>query len=234
MQEKQIQGSDMIIEELVEQYLESMCDYNSTYCEEIREKALATEVPIIKRNTESILKLFLQIKRPRKILEVGTAIGYSALLMAEISEAEITTIEKYLPRIEIAKKNIESSDFKRRITLLEGDATQILKNLVERQEKYDFIFMDAAKAQYIRWLPLILELMEKDAILFSDNVLQEGEVAGSRYAICRRNRSIYSHMREYLYQITHNKELVTSILSVSDGIAISMKKIINGEAFERN
>jgi predicted O-methyltransferase YrrM len=163
-----------------------------------------------------------------KILEVGTAIGFSALLMSEYAPkgCHITTIEKYEKRIPLAKENFEKAGKADDITLIEGDATEVLAGMKEAGE-YDLIFMDAAKGQYINFLPDILRLLSPTGLLVSDNILQEGELIESKYAVIRRNRTIHNRMREYLYAITHNDELETTILPIADGVALSAKKEIS-------
>ena len=162
-------------------------------------------------------------KRPGAILEIGTAVGYSALLMARVmpENCRITTVEKYEKRIPVARENFRLAGEEDRITLLEGDAGEILDRL--RGETFDFVFMDAAKGQYLGWLPKIMELMPAGAVLVSDNVLQDGDIVQSRFAVDRRNRTIHSRMREYLYELKHNRALETSILPVGDGVAISVR-----------
>ena len=164
-------------------------------------------------------------RQPGAILEVGTAVGYSALLMAQVMPAGcgITTIEKYRPRIEEARENFRKAAMDKRITLVEGDAKEVLGQL---SGPYDFIFMDAAKGQYIHWLPRILELMSPGGVLFSDNVLQDGTIVQSRYGVERRDRTIHSRMREYLYAIKHTRELETAIVPIGDGAAISVRKAL--------
>ena len=160
--------------------------------------------------------------KPLNILEVGAATGFSALLMAEYSslETKITTIEKYEKRIPVAKENFIKYDRNNKITLLEGDATTILKAL---QPGYDFIFMDAAKGQYINFLPDCLRILNKGGLLVSDNCLQDGAVIESRFAVTRRDRTIHARMREYLYDLKHNDMLNTVILTVGDGMTLSVK-----------
>jgi O-methyltransferase len=206
----------------VREYLESLVRYNSDICEIIRERALEDEVPIIRRDTESFLKTVLAMKRPKTILEVGTAVGYSAIVMAESCKAQITTIEKYEKRIPIAKSNFLAAGKEKQIHFLTGDAAEVLADLVNKKEKYDFIFMDAAKAQYFIWLPMIRQLLSDGGILFSDNVLQDGTVAESRFGISRRPRSIHTRMRDYLYALTHDEHWTTSILEVGDGVSLSV------------
>ena len=149
--------------------------------------------------------------------------GFSAIFMAEYNPADctITTIENYEKRIPIAKNNFVRAGKEEQITLLEGDATDILKEL---KEPFDFIFMDAAKGQYICFLPEILRLLKPGGILVSDNVLQDGDIIESHFIVARRNRTIHRRMREYLYVLTHSDELVTSLLPVGDGITVSVKK----------
>ena len=163
------------------------------------------------------------MNKPKQILEVGTAIGFSALLMSEFApeDCHITTIEKYEKRIPIAKGNFEKYGKADKITLLEGDAIDILKKL---EGTYDFIFMDAAKGQYINFLPDILRLLSVGGVLVSDNVLQDGDIIESKYAITRRNRTIHTRMREYLYTLKNHEQLETAILPLGDGVALSVKK----------
>jgi predicted O-methyltransferase YrrM len=160
--------------------------------------------------------------RPLNILEVGCAVGFSALLMAEYSQdaTKITTIEKFEKRIPIARENFQKYDKNNKITLLEGDAMDILKTL---PSGYDFIFMDAAKGQYINFLPECLRILNKGGLLVSDNVLQDGDVIESRFAVTRRDRTIHARMREYLYELKHNAALNTVILTVGDGMTLSVK-----------
>ena len=212
----------MIVNESIDEYIELLGKENSEYIERIREEALATDVPIIKRSSEAFMKSLLKIKRYTNILELGTAVAYSTLIIAENSEAQITTVEKFEPRIKIAKENIKFSKFKDRIELICEDVDIVLKNLVSQNKKYDFIFMDAAKAQYIKWLPDIKLLLEDEGVLFSDNILQEGSIIESKFAIDRRDRTIHKRLREYLRALTSDKNLTTSIIPIGDGVALSI------------
>lgn len=213
----------MIIDERMITFIDSFDRGNPDYLNEIEKFAKETDVPIIRNSMQAFLRFWLTMQKPMKILEVGTAIGFSALLMSEYAPqgCEITTIEKYEPRILIAKANFEKAGKQDVITLLEGDATEILKGLTD---SYDLIFMDAAKGQYINFMPDILRLLKKGGILISDNVLQDGDVLESRFAVTRRNRTIHSRMREYLYELTHHEQLETAILPVGDGITVSVKR----------
>ena len=212
----------MITQERISTFINSFDTGNTPFLNELEEYAIKTNVPIIRPQMQSFLKLLLAMKRPAKILEVGTAIGFSALLMSEYGpkDCQITTIEKYEKRIPLAKENFKKAGREEQITLLEGDATEILANL---DGQYDFIFMDAAKGQYIHFLPDILRLMPVGGLLVSDNVLQDGDVMESRYAVTRRDRTIHSRMREYLYELKHNEFLQTDILPVGDGVTVSVR-----------
>lgn len=213
----------MITEERVNTFIQSLDTGNSPFLTELEQYALETNVPIIRPQMQSFLKVLLAMKQPKRILEVGTAIGFSALLMAEYApeDCRITTIEKYEKRIPIAKENFKKAGRQEQITLLEGDAMELLQTL---EGTYDLIFMDAAKGQYIHFLPRIMQLLEKDGVLVSDNVLQDGDVMESRFAVTRRNRTIHSRMREYLYELEHHEELQTCILPVADGVTVSVKR----------
>ena len=208
----------MIVEERLVTYINSLDRGNTELLDAIEAEAVRDYVPIIRKEMQSFLKMMLQLQQPRRILEVGTAVGFSAILMAEYNPkpCEITTIENYEKRIPIARENFKRAGKQDMIELLEGDAAQVLKTL---QEPFDFIFMDAAKGQYLNFLPDILRLLSPGGILISDNVLQE-----SRLAVTRRNRTIHKRMREYLYELTHHEELVTTVLPVGDGITVSVKK----------
>ena len=213
----------MIADERISAFIDSLDTGNTPFLNEIESEAKKTNVPIIRTQTQSLIKLLLAVGKPTSILEVGCAIGFSALLMSEYAPADchITTIEKYEKRIPIARENFKRAGREDSITLLEGDAADILKEL---DGPYDMIFMDAAKGQYIHFLPDVLRLLPVGGILVSDNVLQDGDVIESRFAVTRRNRTIHSRMREYLYELMHHPNLVTTILPVGDGVTISAKK----------
>ena len=213
----------MIADERISAFIDSLDTGNTPFLNEIECEAKKTNVPIIRTQTQSLIKLLLAISKPKSVLEVGCAIGFSALLMSEYAPADchITTIEKYEKRIPIARENFKKAGREDRITLLEGDAADILAEL---EGPYDMIFMDAAKGQYIYFLPDVLRLLSVGGILVSDNVLQDGDVIESRFAVTRRNRTIHSRMREYLYELMHHPSLVTTILPVGDGVTISVRK----------
>ena len=204
-------------------YLRSLESPENPLLEEIEQDALASYVPIIRKETQSLLKTLLTMLRPARVLEVGTAVGFSALLMSEYlpEGAHITTIEKYEKRIPIARQNFRRAGKEEQITLIEGDAMEVLKSL---DGPFDFVFMDAAKGQYPHYLPEVLRLLTPGGVLMSDNVLQDGSLIESRFAVERRDRTIHSRMREYLYELKHREDLMTSILPLGDGVALTVKK----------
>lgn len=214
----------MIADSRITDYILSLETGQGQLCDRIEQEALAARVPIIRKETAALLKTLVAAKAPRAILEIGTAVGYSALLMARVMPADcrITTIEKYEKRIPVARENFRLAGEERRITLLEGDADEILDRL--KGSYFDFVFMDAAKGQYLAWLPKLMELMPAGAVLVSDNVLQDGDIVQSRFAVERRNRTIHARMREYLYELKHNSALETSILPMGDGVALSVRR----------
>ncbi len=213
----------MIVDERMVSFIHSLERENSEILEKIEQEALDTYVPIIRKEMQSFLKVLLLMTRPVRILEVGTAIGFSAILMSEYApkEAKITTIEKYEKRIPIARENFKRAGKEETISLIEGDALEVMKSL---DDSYDFIFMDAAKGQYISYMPEAIRLLKKGGLLVSDNVLQDGDIIESRFAVERRNRTIHSRMREYLYELKHDERLETSIIPLGDGVALSIKR----------
>ena len=204
-------------------YINSLDRGNTPFLEELEQTALRDRVPVIRREMQSFIKTFLAMNQPGRILEVGTAIGFSTLLMCEYGreDLQIVTIENYAKRIPIARENFRRAGREDQITLLEGDAGELLKTL---EGPFDMIFMDAAKGQYIHWLPDIRRLMAKGSVLISDNVLQEGDIIESHYLVERRKRTIYKRMREYLYELKHDPFFVTSILPLGDGVTVSVKQ----------
>ena len=213
----------MIVDERMLDYILSLDKDSSTLVRTIEQEAIRDYVPIIRKESQSLLRVLLKIKKPGQVLEVGTAIGFSAILMGECipEDSHLTTIEKYEKRIPIAKENFKRAGMEDKITLIEGDAVEVLKGL---EGPYDFIFMDAAKGQYIHFLPEVLRLLVPGGILVSDNVLQDGDVVESRYAVVRRNRTIHSRMRDYLWTLKHMEGLETMVLPIGDGMTVSVKE----------
>ena len=212
----------MIVNERMIAYINSLDMGNTPLLDKIEQEALNAFVPIVRREMQSFLKVLLAVRRPIRILEVGTAVGFSALLFCEYAPegAQITTIEKYEKRIPVARENFRRGGKEAQITLLEGDAAEILSSLTET---YDFIFMEAAKGQYIHFLPDVMRLLEVGGVLVSDNVLQDGDIIESHYVVERRNRTIYKRMREYLYELKHDERLITSIVPIGDGATVSVR-----------
>jgi len=212
----------VVVDERLVTYINSLDRGNTAILDTIEREALDSFVPIIRKEMQSFLKLLLAMQKPKRILEVGTAVGFSAILMAEYNPypCEIVTIENYEKRIPIARENFVRAGKENQITLIEGDATEVLKTL---EEPFDMIFMDAAKGQYINFMPDILRLLKKDGVLVSDNVLQDGDIIESHFVVTRRNRTIHKRMREYLYELTHRDDLITAVLPIGDGITVSTK-----------
>ena len=204
-------------------YIRSLEVPESAVIEAIEQEALRDRVPIIRKEMQSFLKVLLMIKRPMRILEVGAAVGFSSILMSEYMPegGHITTIENYDKRIPIARANFKRAGKEEQIDLIEGDALEVMHGL---EGPYDLIFVDAAKGQYIHYLPEVMRLLGTDGVLVSDNVLQEGDIIESRFAVERRNRTIHSRMREYLYELKHHDQLQTSIIPLGDGVALSVKR----------
>lgn len=204
-------------------YLSSLQQDNTPILNEIEKEALATYVPIIRKDMQQFLKVMLSLKQPRNILEVGTAVGFSAILMATYGpkDCKITTIENYEKRIPIARENFVRANVDDRVELLCGDAEEILPTL---DDTYDFIFMDAAKGQYINFWPELCRLSKSGTVIITDNVLQDGDILESHFIVERRNRTIHKRMREYLYEISHDDKYETTILPVGDGVSITVVK----------
>lgn len=213
----------MIVDERMVTYIRSLERPENPVIEAIEQEALDSFVPIIRKETQSFLKVMMLMNRPARVLEVGTAVGFSAILMSEYlpEGSHITTIENYEKRIPIARNNFKRAGKEEQITLIEGDALEVMKTL---EGPYDFIFMDAAKGQYIHYMPEAVGLLSDGGILMSDNVLQDGDIIESRFAVERRNRTIHSRMRDYLYELKHSDVLETSIIPLGDGVALSIKK----------
>ena len=213
----------MIVDERMVTYIRSLEVPESAVIEAIEQEALRDRVPIIRKEMQSFLKVLLMIKRPMRILEVGAAVGFSSILMSEYMPegGHITTIENYDKRIPIARANFKRAGKEEQIDLIEGDALEVMHGL---EGPYDLIFVDAAKGQYIHYLPEVMRLLGTDGVLESDNVLQEGDIIESRFAVERRNRTIHSRMREYLYELKHHDQLQTSIIPLGDGVALSVKR----------
>ena len=216
----------MVEHERFESFLESIPDGLPEYLTDFEIENIKENIPIIRKGSQRLIRFMLEMKKPLNILEVGTATGFSSVFMLEFlnKNAKITTIEKMEERAAKAEENFKKFDKSKRITLIKGDATDILSELVSKDKTYDFIFMDAAKGQYINFLENIKKLLVSGGILITDNMLQEGRLLDSRYTVVRRDRTIHSRMREYANALLTDKEFETMLLESGDGMAVSIKK----------
>lgn len=218
----------------VTQYINSLYKDFDGEIGELQKYGYKNKFPIISKDVARFLSTIICMKKPKEILEIGCCIGFSASLMASVTEKEthITTIERYSVMIEKAKETFQKLNINNRVTLIEGDAINVLKEL---DKKYDFIFLDAAKGQYIQFLPYCLELLNVGGVIIADNVMQNGDIAKEREDIVKRQRTIHKNMRNFLYTITHTEGLESTIIQIGDGVSIStkLKENINiGDTYE--
>ena len=214
----------MITDERTSTFIDSISGLNTPFLEELEVKAHADGIPIIRRATQSLIKFVLADLKPASILEIGTATGFSAIFMATYGgNVHIDTIENYKKRIAEAKQNIADAGLEEVINLIEGDAGSVIEELAAKGKSYDMIFIDAAKAQYLNYLPVCKNLLRTGGILISDNVLFDGDIVLSRFAVRRRDRTIHARMREYLRTIAEDDDLVTTILPIADGMTLSVR-----------
>lgn len=210
-----------INEEYIEEYIRNILPENKFYLKELEIYAELNHIPIIEKEVAQLLKLLLKIHKPKKILEIGTAIGYSALVMAEaIDNCQITTIERLPNMVQLAKTNINNTVYKNKIRILEGEAEEILPNI---EEKYDFIFLDAAKGQYLELFNHCMRLLRPKGLIVSDNVLFKGMVASDKLVI-RRKKTIVKRLRKYLEYINAIEGYISSIIPIGDGVALTYRE----------
>ena len=216
----------MVEHERFESFLESIPDRLPEHIIRLEIDNIRENIPIIRKGSQRIIRFMLEMKKPVDILEVGTATDFSAIFMLEFlsKNAKITTIEKMEERAAKAEENFKKFDKNKQITLVKGDATDILTQLVSKGHTYDFIFMDAAKGQYINFFADVKKLLKCGGMLITDNMLQEGRLLDSRYTVVRRDRTIHSRMREYVNVLLTDKEFETMLLESGDGMAVSIKK----------
>jgi len=236
-------STERVDAERMEVFIEAMTPPGPPGLRGLEQEALSEGVPIIRPQTQNLIRFFVKMKKPMRILEIGTAVGFSSLFMQYYAPpgCRIVTIEKDPARAARARDNIarlgrpvqapEGEAPAARpaeapegdtIEVLEGDAAQILPRLGE-DGSYDLVFMDAAKGQYIRFLPDVLRLLGTGGILLTDNILREGEVLSSRFAVTRRNRTIHRRMRDYLHALAEEPGLETLLLPTGDGAAVCVK-----------
>lgn len=179
--------------------------------------------PIIKPEVADFMRVQLSLIQPSTILEIGTAVGYSSILMSEHLKADgkITTLERFPYMLKKATKNIQRAGLEDTIQIIEGDAAKTLPTLPS--EYYDVVFMDCAKGQYINFLPECIRVLKNGGLLITDNVLHKGSVAKSRYLIDRRQRTTHSRLRDFLWTIMHSEKLRSTVIPLGDGVALSYK-----------
>lgn len=211
-----------ITHDYMEEYLRGLIPEHEGILSELENFAKENSVPIVQKETAKFLEFMVSMKRPKKILELGTAIGYSSILMylASNCEPHITTIERDENMISVAEQNISNYDFNDNIQVIKGDCLEVLEKL---QEEYDLIFMDAGKGHYNHFLPHCLRLLKEDGIIIADNVLFRGMVA-SNDLVKRRKITIVKRMRTYLEMVSSDKNLITSVIPMGDGIAITKRR----------
>lgn len=206
----------------MEQYIRGLIPANDGILKELEEYAEINNVPIIHKEVGRFLELMINIKRPLKILELGTAIGYSAILMhlSSMKNSDIITIERDKNMIELAQNNIKKYGYEDKIKIIEGDCLEVLETL---EGEFDLIFMDAGKGHYNHFLPHCLRLMKKDGMIIADNVLFRGMIA-SKELLVRRKITIVKRMRSFLDSVSNNEELITSVIPMGDGIAVITRR----------
>ena len=223
-------ASEVVDNNRIENFISSF-DYNETECiKNIYDYCINNDVPIIKNQTKSFLRSIINIKKPTKILEIGTAVGYSTIIIFDevkkyCKNPIMYTIENYPKRIDEAVKNFKKYGYKD-IALFKDDASVILEKLAQSGDKFDFIFLDAAKAQYSVWFNNIKKLLNNNGILIADNIFKDGEVIESRYLIRKRDRTIHQRIREFLHKIFNDENLKSYVYTIGDGVSLSIK---NGE-----
>ena len=200
---------------------ESLYEFSDNVLNEIEKEALETDVPIIRKDTQGYLRFLMELLQPKRILEIGTAVGFSAILMAKHSEASIVTMESYEPRIPIARNNFKRAKVEDRIQLIEGDAYDRLDDV---DGVFDVVFVDAAKGQYSKYIEKVMPHVKKGSVIVCDNILFDGDILESRFAVERRDRTIHKRMREFLYDMNHDERFTSAVLSVGDGLLLSVVK----------
>lgn len=213
-----------INEDNIEEYIRSLIPSKDDFLIELEKYAELNHVPIIHPEVAQLIKVLIKISKPKKILEIGTAIGYSALVMASAmgKDGKVITIEKRDDMINIANKNISDSGYFSKIQIIKGEAEEVLPSI---NDEFDFIFIDAAKGQYMEFFPHCIRNLVDGGIIVSDNVLYKGMVASDELVV-RRKKTIVKRMRSYLNYITSNDSIESTVIPIGDGVAITYKKEI--------
>ena len=211
-----------INEDYIEKYIQNILPQSEGHLKELERYAKDFHIPIVEKEVAQLLKVLLKIYKPKNILEIGTAIGYSSLVMAASTDdnCKITTIERRWDMVQLAEKNINNTKYKDRIKILYGEAEEILLKL---DEEFDFVFLDAAKGQYLEFFNKCMDILQNRGIIVSDNVLFKGMVASDELVV-RRKKTIVKRLREYLEYISHLEGYETCIIPIGDGIALTYKE----------
>ncbi len=193
------------------------------YIVALEQEALQEEVPIIRRGTRDVIRFLLQSVKPVKMLEIGTGVGYSALVMKEVmpENGSILTVENYAPRIQKAKAHFEKYHARPFVTLWDMDGEEALKKCIREGMTFDGIFLDGPKGQYGTYLPLMKNVLNRNGFILCDNLFHEGDVLESRFIVRRRDRTIHKHMRQFLKDLREDPELLSIALVEGDGLSLS-------------
>ncbi|MFH0384782.1 O-methyltransferase [Streptococcus sp. A11] len=217
-----------VVKEEIVDFMRTRQAQNRGFLKELEVFAQKENIPVIPHETVAFFRLLLQTLQPQNILEIGTAIGFSALLMAENSPyAQITTIDRNEEMIGLAKENFAKYDSRKQISLLEGEAMELLPTLVDDQ--YDFVFMDSAKSKYIVFLPEVLKKVKLGGIIVIDDIFQGGDVAKDIMEVRRGQRTIYKGLQKLFNATLDNPDLTASLVSLSDGLLMLRKNLENVE-----
>jgi Predicted O-methyltransferase len=210
----------VVKEELVEWMRSSQTQVTGEIAE-VLNFAKENNIPVIPHETVLYFQILLNLLKPKRILEIGTAIGFSALMMAkEVPEAEIVTIDRNPEMIELAKKNLAKYDHRQQITLKEGDAADVLKEL---SGSFDIVFMDSAKSKYVEFLPFALDLLSENGVILMDDIFQAGEILLPIMEIKRSQRALERGLRKLFDEVFDNPKYMTSVLPLGDGLLMIKK-----------
>lgn len=211
-----------VVKEEIVEFMRTRQAQNTGFLKELAEFAQKENIPVIPHETVAYFRLLMQTLQPERILEIGTAIGFSALLMAENSpQSQITTIDRNEEMIGFAKENFAKFDSRNQIELLEGEAMDLLPNLED--DSYDFVFMDSAKSKYIVFLPEVLKKVKVGGLIVLDDIFQGGDVAKDIMEVRRGQRTIYRGLQRLFDATLDNPNLTASLISMSDGLLMLRK-----------